>query len=209
VSDERLDLHTADGETLEAEIHVPDDHWGAVVLCHPHPEYGGSMRDGLPDLLHRSLPGRGLASLRFNFRGVQGSSGRFDGGAGERLDVTAAVEAASADTGGVPLLLCGYSFGADVALTVGDGAIDGWLAVAPPLRAVPLAEMVAASDSRPLLVLSPEHDQYCPPERARTATEGWEATDLEVLPGTDHFLLGAAGTIEERAVAFTRALAGG
>ena len=96
---ESLVLTTTDGIRLEAQIDVPDGVHGAAVLCHPHPLYGGSMHDGVPDALFRALPARGIAAIRFNFRGVGASTGTHDKGDAERHDVAAAIDLMA--TGGV------------------------------------------------------------------------------------------------------------
>ena len=69
--------------------------------------------------------------------------------------------------------------------------------------------MAAGRDHRPVLLATPEHDQVCPPPRARAAVAGWPgaAIALEVLPSTDHFLAGAAGTITDLVVAFAHRVA--
>jgi uncharacterized protein len=101
-----LTLTTDDGVALEAELDVPDGATTVVVLAHPHPLYGGSMRTGVPDALFRALPTEGVGALRFNFRGVEGSAGTHDKGGAERLDVAAAVAAVA-----LPVVVCGWSFG--------------------------------------------------------------------------------------------------
>ena len=57
-----------------------------MVLCHPHPQYGGTMRSIVIGALFDALPPRGVACLRFNFRGVEGSEGAHDFGNLERVD---------------------------------------------------------------------------------------------------------------------------
>jgi uncharacterized protein len=91
----------------------------------------------------------------------------------------------------VPLVLAGWSFGADVSLAVTDPAVGGWFAMAPVMGVVDPAEMGAAHDPRPKVLAVPEHDQFRPPGSARPVVAGWVATDLVVVPGTDHFLAGA------------------
>jgi hypothetical protein len=95
-------------------------------------------------------------------------------------------------TEGLPLVLAGWSFGADTALAVDDERLAGWLAVAPPLRATAVPDMVAAADRRPKLVVVPEHDQFRPPESARPMIDTWTNTELEIVPGGDHYLVGRA-----------------
>jgi alpha/beta superfamily hydrolase len=67
--------------------------------------------------------------------------------------------------------------------------------------------MGAAQDPRPKLLAVPEHDQYRPPESARSLTSSWEACRVEVVPGTDHFFAGASGIATELLVEFLRSLA--
>jgi alpha/beta superfamily hydrolase len=190
-----LTLETDDGETLEAQLSLPDGASTCVVLAHPHPLYGGSMWDGPPEWLFRSLPvTAGVGVLRFNFRSVGASTGTHDGGDAERTDVLAAIAA-------VPdarIVLCGYSFGADVCLAVDHERVVAWCGIAPPMARA----SVVADTARPKLVLVPEHDAYNPPQRARGLVAGWANTTLEVLPGADHFLGGSLGRIVEAVTDF-------
>jgi alpha/beta superfamily hydrolase len=193
---EPVDLHTADGLRLEGELAVPDDVRAAAVLAHPHPQFGGDMHSIVVGALFEGLPRAGVAALRFNFRGVGRSQGHHAEGRGERGDVVAALEALHDIVEGLPILLAGWSFGADVSLTVDDGRHRGWFAVAPPLRLVD-DRAPAATDARPKLLAIPEHDQFRPPQSARDATAAWTNTRVEVVPGADHFLVGRT----DRAVA--------
>ena len=92
--------------------------WAAAVLAHPHPQFGGSMRSIVIGALFSALPSAGVAALRFNFRGVEGSEGTFDEGRGERQDVVAAVDVLHPITEGLPLVLAGWSFGGVLAYEI-------------------------------------------------------------------------------------------
>jgi alpha/beta superfamily hydrolase len=160
------------------------------------------MRTGAPAALFDSLPRAGVAALRFNFRGVEGSTGTHDGGGAERLDVAAAMAAVD-----LPVVLCGWSFGGDVSLCVDDARIAAWCPIAAPLAVAPIEDMAdVAADARRKVLLVPEHDQYSPPERTRQLTAAWAATDVEVLPMTDHFLGGALGTISDVVLGVVRSV---
>src|SRR5262245_1016765 len=130
-----LTIATADGLTLEAEFaEAVGERRAAAVLCHPHPQYGGTMRSIVTSALFGALPAHGVACLRFNFRGVEGSEGTHAGGVDERLDVVAALDAMTATVGeAVPLVLVGWSFGGDMALSIADDRLAGWVGIAPPL----------------------------------------------------------------------------
>ncbi|MBV9932893.1 MAG: alpha/beta hydrolase [Actinobacteria bacterium] len=187
---EPVSLKTSDGLTLEAELCVPDDTWAAAVLAHPHPQFGGNMRSIVPGALIEALPAAGVAALRFNFRGVEGSEGTYDEGRGEQLDVIAAIDALSDIAEGLPLVLAGWSFGADTSLAVGDERVSGWAAIAAPLRVLKLDDMVAAHDARPKLLIVPQNDQYRPPDSAAEVIADWVNTRIEVVAGSDHFFVG-------------------
>ena len=106
---------------LETEIVLPEaDPNRVVVLCHPHPLYGGNMDNYVIGLSSNKLNGSGIATVKFNFRGVGGSSGTFSHGDGELLDTLGIIEhvqSSSIFSGrNIAVGLLGYSFGARVAL---------------------------------------------------------------------------------------------
>jgi alpha/beta superfamily hydrolase len=197
-------VRTSDGIYLEAEVALGVAPGAAVVLAHPHPAHGGSMRSLVTSELFGTLPGLGVAALRFNFRGVGDSGGAHGGGEPERLDVTAAIGVMARLVPGVPLVVSGWSFGADVSLAVDDPALDGWFAVAPPLRILPAGLLVAAHDPRPKVLAVPEHDQFNPPERCAEKTSGWVNTRRDVVAGGDHFLVGRTQVVAGWLAAFAR-----
>lgn len=103
--DERLEGLLSEGEGR-----------GGVIICHPHPLYGGSMYNNVVDAIEAGYAACGYAVLRFNFRGVGGSSGSYGEGEGETRDLVAAFEfLKGARRAGADLVLAGYSFGAWIA----------------------------------------------------------------------------------------------
>jgi alpha/beta superfamily hydrolase len=187
---ESLTITGADGTLLEAEYRAADDgERAACVLCHPHPQYGGSMRSLVIGELFRDLPGHGVTCLRFNFRGVEGSGGTWDEGRGERADVVAALDALHTRLPGArSVLLVGWSFGADMALSTDDARIAAWLAIAPPLHYGDAARV--GLDARPKHLVLAERDQVRQPDDVRAATAHWNATTVEIVGGADHFFVG-------------------
>ena len=192
---EPITLPSRDGLQLEALVyHCGDDaRRPAVVVCHPHPLYGGSMRSSLIAAIARSLAGRGFVVLRFNFRGVGKSEGRHDLGNAEQQDVAGAVDALLArdDVDPQRVYLAGWSFGARVGLTYGaqDDRLAGFAVVGLPTGS--LDETFLQSDQRPRLFLVGEHDQFSDPDTLRRWVEGMAGpARLVVLDDTDHFLAG-------------------
>ena len=190
-----LRFASADGTPLEAEQRLVDDAIAAAVLCHPHPQYGGSMRAGLMHDLFTSLPRQGVSALRFNFRGVERSDGTWDEGRAERGDAAAAVTTLAAVVPPtLPVVLVGWSFGADMALSVPDARIAGWCAIAPPLHFAGALDEIGA-DERPKHLILGEHDDVVSVARVGEVTAGWRTTTTEVVAGADHFFLGASAAV--------------
>jgi hypothetical protein len=193
-------LVTSDGVTLEHEFApATSEPSMAVVLCHPHPQHGGTMRSLVISVLFAELPAAGFACLRFNFRGVEGSAGKHEQGECEPFDVIAAVAALSDAFPALPLSVVGWSFGADMALSVVDARVGGWVAIAPPLRY--RSSFDAAADARPKHLVLAEHDEFRPPAEIEAEVAGWTDTTSTVVPGASHFFMGRT----DRVVTETRA----
>ena len=132
-----------------------------------------------------SLPAAGFVTLRFDFR-------RGGDGVAERLDIVAALDALSAVTD-APLALAGYSFGASVALNADDDRIAAIVAIAPPMSMMP-----AVDPGVPTLVLTPRHDQFCPPDAAMPIIATWADCEFDAIESADHFLAGHTAAVAAR-----------
>lgn len=156
-----------------------------AVLCHPHPQYGGSMDDHVLGILGKALEDSGVACLRFNFRGVGGSEGRSDGQGGEVDDVLAAVAWLQAERAPESLILGGYSFGASMiwqALEKLDTP-QRVLLIAPP---VGVMEFATRELDCPVDVFVGDGDGYV----SLSALEAWHGISAHVIGGADHFFGG-------------------
>jgi alpha/beta superfamily hydrolase len=194
---ERVALVTDDGETLDGELATAEQPHAQAVLCHPHPQFGGSMRSLVTSELFQALPASGVTCLRFDFRGVGTSTGIFGDGVGERDDVRAAVRHVLGLGTVVPTYLIGWSFGADLALSVRDGGHAGWCAIALPLRWLDDAAATGA-DPRRKLVLLAEHDEFRPAAEVQAVTTAWTNAETEVIGGASHFFVGRTARLVER-----------
>jgi uncharacterized protein len=141
--------------------------------------------------LFGALPAAAVTCLRFNFRGVERSQGTFAEGIGEREDVLAAIDEldATADPS-VPMVLTGWSFGADVALSVAVPRLAAWMAIASPLRFGTRVEEIAHDPRLKLLVLA-ERDEVRAPADVVAEAGAWTNTRIEVVPGASHFFVGS------------------
>lgn len=201
-----MQFPTSDGLTLHGDLVVPSTCTGAAVICHPHPLYGGDRFNPVVQAVADACIGAGLATLRFDFRGVNLSEGSHGGGTAERLDVLAALDVAAQHGNKGPLLLAGYSFGSMVALDVCSAAVAAWLAVAPPLGMMPAAPS-SARDPRPKHLIVPEHDQYSPPEATAAKSSDWASTTMSTIAMGDHFLAGRLNEVTRCAAEFIGVLA--
>jgi alpha/beta superfamily hydrolase len=181
---EHLNLHTSDGQVLPADLLLATaPATGAVVICHPHPLYGGNRFSIVVDTVFKGAPAHGYHTLRFDFRSDH------DHGRAERLDVIAALDLLATQAPGLPLHLIGYSFGAMVAISVNDPRVTSIVAIAPPLTMGSSSIGIEAPCS-PILIMSPEHDQFCTPEQAKDATSEWPDPAIFMIPLADHSLSG-------------------
>ncbi len=113
---------------------LPDATTPVAVVCHPHPLYGGTLHNKVVHMVSKAFGELGAVTLRFNFRGVGRSDGRFDHGVGEVQDMLAAVGWLRARFASSPLWLAGFSFGAFVAWAgYRQAGAARLLLVAPPV----------------------------------------------------------------------------
>jgi alpha/beta superfamily hydrolase len=163
----------------------------AAVVCHAHPLHGGMMHFKVVFRAAKALQSAGAAVLRFNFRGVGRSEGRFDDGHGEQDDARAALDEMERRFPDRPLVLGGFSFGSVVALRVGvpDPRVRAVFAIGYPATFV--EESVLLDGPKPRLFVQGEKDQFGSGEAIRALVEPLSGSrSLVVVPGTDHFFNG-------------------
>ena len=174
---------------LECALDAPADGptRGVAVICHPHPQHGGTMDNKVAQTLARALLQLGYRSVRFNFRGVGASEGSWDEGRGEVDDALAVVAALRQP--GQPLVLAGFSFGGYVAAAAaarleGADRAERLILVGPSTEKHALP---AVPDDT--LVVHGEHDDVVP----LAATLAWarpQSLPVTVVPGGGHFFHG-------------------
>jgi alpha/beta superfamily hydrolase len=211
IAEHPLTLTTADGVSLEGWTSGAGALAG-VVVCHPHPLYGGDMDNPVVVRAVEVAAAEELATLRFNFRGVGGSSGRHGQGVDERADVAAALShlrQALATGGRVGLV--GYSFGAAVSAHVAQaGGVDALALVAPPLGIPDLARLPIPEDPRlPVLVVAGTEDEYCPPPALDRLQRERPHTTVRRIEGANHFFFGKLFALGEALREWARALRAG
>src|SRR5438105_560309 len=179
---------------LEAMLHLPgpDRPAALLVVCHPHPLYGGSMDNNVVAALCEAALQEGMAALRFNFRGVGASEGVHGGGEPEAADLLAVLDFAATQTGGGTPSLAGYSFGARVAALASSRAVSQprcLVLVSPPLGAAVQRSGSTSLGGGPTqqLWITGDRDAVCPAAEleAQARRRGSEIT-CTVIEGADH-----------------------
>jgi uncharacterized protein len=187
---------------LEAILETPAGQSGVAVVCHPHPEGGGTMQNKVVHTLARAFGRSGFATLRFNFRGTGSSTGSYDDGAGEVDDALAALEFMRGERPQGPLWLAGFSFGAAVAIHAAVRApVDGLICVAPAVRR--FAAGLATQPACPWLIVQGDADELVDVDDTIAWVNGLEpGPELLVLEGVDHFFHGRLNELRGAATAF-------
>ena len=160
---------------------------GVAVICHPHPQHGGTLDNKVVQTLARAFVQMGWRSVRFNFRGVGASGGDWDEGRGEVDDALAVI--AHFRRPAQPWLLAGFSFGAYVASQAAAQLPDD----ARPARMVLVGpstqKQVMAQVPADTVVIHGETDDVVP----LSATLDWarpQSLPVIVFPGVGHFFHG-------------------
>src|SRR6202049_1846907 len=170
----------------------------AVVVCHPHPLFGGTMHNKVVYQTAKTLHRFSLPVLRFNFRGAGLSEGAHDEGRGEQDDVSAALDFLAKEYPSAPLLLAGFSFGSWVGLRTGckDSRVTHLIGLGLPVGNLASREFsyLEACD-KPKLLVSGQLDAYGPPDKLIALVEKFpphmkERTSIAIISGADHFFAG-------------------
>jgi alpha/beta superfamily hydrolase len=176
---------------LEAIMRLADPARAAAVIAHPHPPQGGTMHNPVVFHADRELHRHGFTTLRFNFRGVEGSEGSFDDGRGELDDLAAAVAWMRVEEPFLPLLLVGYSFGAWCAsrLAASDNDVAAFVAIGLPTIFHTFEELETLG--RPVAVVQGSDDKLgALPEVEALLSRCHPPGKLYVLEGCGHLFPG-------------------
>jgi len=192
---------------LQAILDSPDDGatTGAAVVCHPHPQHGGTMHNKVAHTLARSFVRSGFVTLRFNFRGTEGSEGRYDEGIGELDDALAALSWLRERNPDGPIWLGGFSFGAAIAVRAAVATdVSGLISVAPAIYR--FAGKLEGQPRCPWLVIQGDQDELVDVDKTIAWLNSLEpGPELVVLSGAEHFFHGRLNDLRDATMAFVDA----
>ena len=195
---------------LEALLEEPDQSaTGIALVCHPHPQHGGTMHNKVVYRVAKGLRRSGHVVMRFNYRGVNLSEGAYAHGEGELEDARIALEVLTSRYPALPLTLAGFSFGSRIVLRMGCAAAD---ANRPAARRVIAVGFPTVYKDRsflenctvPRIFIQSTRDQYGPVDELRPLVEALpEPKQLIWIDAQDHFFAGALEQLEESVAALT------
>lgn len=184
---------------LEALLEEPEDAAPREIalICHPHPQHGGTMHNKVVYRIARGLRRSGAVALRFNYRGVNLSEGEYDHGVGEVDDARAALSYLREAYPDLPFTLAGFSFGSRIILKIACGGVGARRAIAVgfPTRQRDTAFLYRCPVRR--YFIQSTNDEFGPLAEIQSLVAGLpEPKQLITIPAGDHFFAGSLEALE-------------
>jgi alpha/beta superfamily hydrolase len=185
---------------LEALLEEPEDQAPreAVLVCHPHPQFGGTMHNKVVYRLARGMRRAGAVALRFNYRGVNLSEGNYDNSVGELEDARAALEFLRSRYPELPFSLAGFSFGSRIILKLGCAVAGASRLIAVGFPAGDAASRSLGSCEIPRVFIQSTNDQFGPREAMESYFSSLkDPKELIWVEARDHFFAAGLDEFEE------------
>jgi alpha/beta superfamily hydrolase len=193
--------------SLEGVLDMPQGRgpFPAVIVCHPHPLYGGNMENNVVSELCVALAQASLVAFKFNFRGVGASEGEYGEGIGEQEDVAAAISFLTVvrEVDSEKIGLAGYSAGAAFALPVGSTSaqVRALAAISPPLSIFDFESLERCL--KPKLLISGGRDEFTPTIRFLQFCQSLpDPKECHNIADADHFWWGYESELASKVTAF-------
>jgi len=191
-----VDLYGPAGR-LEALYRELQDPKAIAIVCHPLPTGGGTLHNKVVFRAARGLENANVATLRFNFRGVGASGGKFEGGEGEQDDFLAALDWARKKHPGKRILAGGFSFGAWVASRAACEVedVDAVFLIGTPIDKYDFGYLRHCE--KPMLFLHGTQDEYGDASKLEKLVQGVRNAESVIVTGADHFFAKQIEAVEE------------
>lgn len=169
-----------------------------AIVCHPHPQFGGTMTNKVVHMLAKAFNDLGAAAIRFNYRGVGNSAGSYDEGNGETDDALAVIDWALQRWPGAHLWLGGFSFGGSIAIKAAvQRPVQKLVTVAPAIARVAVTSLPRVD----WLLVQGDSDELVDAAHIQQWVASLEAPpELLLMPGVDHFFHGHLTQMREAVV---------
>jgi len=197
----KIETHMIPGPAgrLESLLEEPEEiaPRAVALVCHPHPQHGGTMHNKVVYRLARGLRKTGSVVLRSNYRGVNLSEGSYDHGNGETDDARAALAWLRSRYPDLPYTVAGFSFGSRIALRLGCEMPDMTRVVAVGFPTVYKDSTVLAPSPVRRIFIHSTHDQFGPVDELKAMIDGHE---LHLIESKDHFFVDALDAFEQAVI---------
>lgn len=181
-------------------------HGYVAIVCHPHPLQEGTMHNKVVATLAKTFDKLGLATVRFNYRGVGKSEGSYGDMRGEIEDLVAVKNWVKGCLKETLFVLAGFSFGSYIAASAANQCSDviQLITVAP---AVNHADFTIFKKIRcPWLVIHGDQDEIVPhSEVAAFASKPPSPLRMATMAETGHFFHGKLACLQEEVIKFQTA----
>lgn len=198
----RIETHFLAGAAGRLESLLEEPEQGepvqAALVCHPHPQHGGTMHNKVVYRTARGLRRAGAVVLRFNYRGVNLSEGAYDHGEGELDDARVELAWLRARYPDLPFTIAGFSFGSRIALRLAaeNPPTTRALAVGFPTRYRDFDRFLHSPVPR--VFVQSTHDEFGPRPEFEQFFENVEGVKKLVwIESRDHFFVDAQAELEE------------
>lgn len=198
------------GVKLEAEYYQTSfDKILAVLICHPHPQFGGNMWNNVTSAIFTKLMNANISCLRFNFRGVGHSTGGHSDGEGELSDVKACVDFLTNNKKINQVLICGYSYGAAIGCSAVNSSekIIGYVAISFPWDFMGSEFKELSQTDKPKLFIQGDRDQIASYKQFdKHMTYYRDPKEIKLVKGADHFYIGREDIVATYVLEFYQSL---
>jgi len=177
---------------LEAELFLSksDTENVFILICHPHPQYGGNMFNNVVSGVFNKLIRNDISCIRFNFRGVGRSTGSHSNGTGELSDVHACIDFLINERKCEKIFLCGYSYGAAIGCSaVGySDKIAGYISISFPWDFMGSKYKEFSQTSKPKLFIQGDKDTVAHYGNFQENFDYYlDPKKKKIIEGADHF----------------------
>ena len=180
---------------LEVEYFLPeiDTNRTCLLICHPHPQFGGDMYNNVVSSIFNNVINHNLGTFRFNFRGVGKSTGSHSNGQGELSDVKGCIDFLTNNLKINSILICGYSYGAAIGCSAVNYSknVIGFIAISFPWDFMGLEYKLNTQTNKPKLFIQGNKDELAHYDRFLKHYEDYDIPKkFEIINGADHFYWG-------------------
>ena len=171
-----------------------------TIICHPHPLHGGTLQNKVVHTIAKALHESGMHTVRFNFRGVGASEGKYDDAVGEVDDLLAVVDWVASRIPAAQIRLAGFSFGAYIALCAeGRREVTQLVTIAPPVN---LFDFTTIEQPRcPWVLIQGEQDEIVPAQQVLQWAREFEHVNVVPVQDAGHFFHGRLNDLREIIIA--------